>query len=121
MAAFATSPSPGAGAAPLPPLPDLPNTGGGSPQSSGGNDIMAALLSGIGPVKSQVDQITAACKSIVQSGVIPGAEQICGQIVALATSLLPMAAQASVTSPTGQGGLQLPPSPAGPQPIQGGM
>jgi hypothetical protein len=54
---------------------------------------MSAIMSGIAPVKAGVDAILAAAKAIVQSGSIPGAEQVCGQIVALATSLLPMAAQ----------------------------
>ena len=72
---------------------------------------MSSLVSGIAPVKAGVDAILAACKQIVQSGAVPGAEQPCGQIVALATSLLPMAAQAAL-QPGPQG-------PPGPQPIMG--
>jgi hypothetical protein len=54
---------------------------------------LAGMLAGVAPVKAAVDAIVKACTSIVQSGSIPGAEQPCSQIVALATSLLPMAAQ----------------------------
>jgi hypothetical protein len=87
------SPSPqSAAAAPLPPLPPPQSAGSPQPQDGQGGS-MQALLSGIAPVKMGVDQILMACKQIVQSGAIPGAEQLCGQIVALATSLLPMAAQ----------------------------
>lgn len=64
---------------------------------------MAQLLSGIAPIKTAVDGINQACKQIVQSNVIPGSEQICAQIVALATSLLPMAAQ-QVLQPSGVAG-----------------
>ena len=95
-AALGSSP----GAAPLPPLPDLSGQGAApGPQSSS----LAQALSGIAPVKQGVDAIFAACQAIVKSGVIPGAEQVCGQIVALATSLLPMAAQ-QVMQPGGGGG-----------------
>lgn len=85
-------PNPGSspGAAPLPPLPNLSGSSGQA--APGGND-MASLMSGIAPIKAAVDSILMACKQIVQSGAIPGSEQACGQIVALATSLLPMAAQ----------------------------
>jgi hypothetical protein len=101
-----SAPGTGPGAAPLPPLPNL--SGGGQGQAPG--DPMAAMLSGIAPIKMAVDQILAACKTIVQSGTIPGAEQPCGQIVALATSLLPMAAQ-QMMQPGGG-------APPPPQPIQ---
>ena len=80
------------GASPLPPLPD-PSSGGGPTPASGPGGGMASIMSGIAPIKAAVDTILAACKQIVQSGTIPGAEQPCGQIVALATSLLPMAVQ----------------------------
>jgi hypothetical protein len=70
---------------------------------------MSAILAGIAPVKTGVDGIVAACQQIVQSGAIPGAEQVCGQIVALATSLLPMAAQQMMHP--GGGGIP----PVGPQ------
>lgn len=76
-------------------------------------------MSGLAPVKNGVDAITQACKAIVQSGAIPGSEQICGQIVALATSLLPMAVQQ--TFQPGPGG-QPPAGGIGPvgQPPAGG-
>lgn len=110
--------------APLPPLPDLQS----APQTNneqGHQDVMAALMSGIAPVKSSVDSINQACKMIVKSGVIPGAEQICGQIISLATSLLPMAAQ-NLLQPAGggqpqQGGpgqMSMLPPPGGPAPMQ---
>ena len=54
---------------------------------------MASIMAGVAPIKAAVDSILAACKQIVQSGTVPGAEQPCSQIVALATSLLPMAVQ----------------------------
>lgn len=99
-------PTPGSspGAAPLPPLPALSGRGQGDTSTPGAAPGgMSSLLSGIAPVKAGVDQIMQACKGIVQSGVIPGAEQVCGQIIALATSLLPMAAQ-SVLQPISGGG-----------------
>lgn len=123
MAAFNPGPipAPNAAAAPLPPLPDLssasaPGAGGGASTTS----PLASLMSGIMPVKSAVDEINAACQKIVQSKVIPGGEQVCGQIVALATSLLPMAAQAAMQP--GQGGgvgpsIPMPPPPGGPAPL----
>ena len=58
---------------------------------------MASLMTGIAPIKSAVDSILAACKGIVQSGSVPGSEQVCGQIISLAASLLPMAAQSLVS------------------------
>ena len=87
-------------AAPLPPLPDMQSSGGGQSQSSS----MQSLVAGIAPIKTGVDSIAAACKSIVQSGMVPGSEQICGQIVALAASLLPMAAQQALQPGAGSGG-----------------
>lgn len=60
------------------------------------------MLSGIAPVKSGVDQILQGVRMIVQSGIIPGFEQVGGQIIALATSALPMAAQ-QMMQPGGQG------------------
>jgi hypothetical protein len=91
----------------LPPLPDVPSGGQqpGNSQQSG----MAGLLSGIAPIKAEVDSIIASCKKIVQTGVIPGSEQPCGQIVALATSLLPMAAQAALSPGTGGGSQSIQP------------
>ena len=111
-----------AASAPAPPLPDLQS---GGDQKPAGSNPLASIMAGIQPVKSAVDGITAACKSIVQSGVIPGAEQICGQIVALATSLLPMAAQ-QVLQPGGGAGGSIPPVGGGGgltavPPGQGGM
>ena len=100
-----------AASAPAPPLPDL--QGGGS-QKSAGNPL-ASIMAGIQPIKTAVDSINAACKAIVQSGVIPGSEQVCGQIVALATSLLPMAAQ-QVLQP---GGGSIPPVGGGSAPAGG--
>jgi len=100
----------------MPPLPDL--QGGGKGQGAGSNPL-ASIMAGIQPIKTAVDGITAACKSIVQSGVIPGAEQICGQIVALATSLLPMAAQ-QVLQPGGGAGGSIPPVGGGGPPAGGG-
>ena len=67
--------------------------GNGAGPQAGGGDPMAALVAGLQPVKSGVDMILQGAKQIVQSGIIPGAEQACGQIVALATALLPQAAQ----------------------------
>jgi hypothetical protein len=98
-----------AASAPAPPLPNLQS--GGDQKQSGSNPL-ASIMSGIQPIKTAVDSITAACKTVVQSGVIPGSEQICGQIVALATSLLPMAAQ-QVLQPGGGGGGSIPPVSSG--------
>lgn len=115
------TPSPGASSAPLPPLPDLSASGTGGGQTGGPPaGLMASLVSGIAPVKNSVDGILAACKQIVQSGAVPGSEQVCGQIVALATSLLPMAAQQALNPMGGDGGgipaVGAPPPAAGGQP-----
>lgn len=99
------SPSPTASSA-LPPLPDLSTTSQGQSSDNGG---MAAIMSGIAETKTDVDQIITAAKRIVQSGRVPGAEQPCGQIVSLAVSLLPMAAQQALQP---QGGGQGGPIPA---------
>lgn len=109
MSPSGTSSSPGA--APLPPLPALSGAGGSG--ATGGQSSMADMMSGIAPVKSAVDQIIAACKMIVQSGAIPGAEQPCGQIIALATSLLPMAVQQAL-QPGPQAPAGVPPVGQGP-------
>ena len=111
------TPSPGssglnASAAPLPPLPDL-SAASGTGGSGGQQDVLASLMSGIAPVKSAVDQILQATKSVVQSGVVPGAEQVCSQINALAVSLLPMAVQSGMQPDGGQ------PMPPGPPPPMG--
>lgn len=114
------SPGMGAGAAPLPPLPDLQSANGvGGGDTGMPQGLMASLVSGIAPVKTAVDGILSACKQIVQSGAIPGAEQICGQIIALATSLLPMAAQ-NALQPGGPQPIQPAPGPGGLGPIPGG-
>jgi len=96
---------------PIPPLPDfqteqrprsLPMEGGNVP-----DPMLQALMSSVGPVKSAVDSINSAAQQIVQSGSVPGAERICAQIVALATQLLPMAAQQAL-QPMSQGPSQGP-------------
>lgn len=74
---------------------------------------MAGLMSGLAPVKMAVDQIIAACKEIVQSGAVPGAEQPCGQIISLATAFLPIAAQAAMQGPVPPAGAA---GPTGPPP-----
>ena len=110
----------------MPPLPDF-DTAPQSNQDSGKQDVMSALMSGIAPVKSSVDAINNACRMIVKSGTIPGAEQICGQIISLATQLLPMAAQ-NLLQPQGgmqqapqgsqgPGGMSMLPPPGGPAPM----
>ena len=80
-------------AAPLPPLPDL-NSAGTPPQQP--NSPIKDLVSGLGPVKAEVDNIMKSCKKIVQSGAVPGAEQVCSQIMALGTGLLALAAQSAM-------------------------
>lgn len=80
-------------------------------------------MSGIAPIKKNTDAIIQAAKEIVKLGTIPGAEQIAAQIISLATSLVPMAAQ-NLLNPMGgavqgdSGGLsQMPPPPGGPAPM----
>jgi hypothetical protein len=98
-------------------------TGGGDQAQAGG--FMAQMMSGVLPVKQGVDQILAACKQIVQSGAVPGAEQVCAQIVSFATQLVPMALQQQMGQGMGQGSGGGPAMPApmappnGPQPILG--
>lgn len=99
---------------PMPPLPELQTGPSGQVAP---NDAMASILSGIAPVKSAVDAIRAACQQIVQSGAVPGSEQICGQIVAMATQLVPMAAQQAIQPGSGGGGVPMPPPPSGPAPM----
>lgn len=102
-------------AASLPPLPDL-SAGGGTGAANGAGDGMAAAMAGVAPIKGAVDSILRACQQIVQSGVIPGAEQPCSQIVALAASLLPMAAQHLMQpGPVGPVGGTSPMGPVGSQ------
>lgn len=119
MSALATPTPSAVTAASLPPLPDLSSSasaGAGSDQPNSG--ILAALMSGVAPVKMQVDTINKACQEIAKLGTIPGAEQICGQIVALATSMLPMAAQSAMgMGGGGQGMSAMPPPPNGPAPM----
>jgi hypothetical protein len=112
------TPSPSATSAPLPPLPDMPGKPGGSaPDAPGG--YLASMLSGIAPVISAVDQIAAACKTIVQSGSIPGSEQFCAQIMAIASQLKPMAVQQAMGGPGGGMSPMMPPPGAGAPPPQG--
>jgi hypothetical protein len=98
-------------------LPDLNGSGQGKPDAA--PNFLQTAMQKIGPVKQGVDMIMAGCKSIVQSGIIPGAEHICSQIVALATGLLPMAAQ-NLFQP-GVGGPPPPPGPDQGQSISGGV
>lgn len=89
---------------PMPPLPDM-QTGPSQGQMGGDpNSALAAILAGIQPVKMGVDAIRAACQQIVQSGAVPGSEQICGQIVSLATQLVPLAAQQAMQPMAAGGG-----------------
>ena len=125
-------PSSSASAAPMPPLPELSTAaaagGSGSPTAQPPG-VLSSLLMGIAPVKQAVDQINAACQQIVQSGTVPGSEQICAQIVSAANSLLPMAAQNALAPlsqmqgiAAGPGGrLSAPPLPPGAPPPVGGM
>ena len=100
-----------AAAQPLPPLPNL-----GGPKASVGapppNGALAAIMSGIAPIKSSVDIINGECRKIIATGTIPGAAQILGQVVALVNSLLPMAAQ-NLLQPNQPGGVG-PGGPGGP-------
>ena len=125
MASF--SPVPAASQAPLPPLPDLSAgpKGGAGAASTSPPSFLASIMSGIAPVKNSVDTIQAECRKIVQSKAVPGSEQICSQIVALAQSLVPMAAQ-NALQPGMTGGAQapasapaMPPPPGPPPPMQG--
>lgn len=113
------SPPPGA-QSPLPPLPNLSTSpGGGSDPSQQG--FLQALMQKIGPVKSQVDQINSACHAIMQSGAIPGAEQVCAQIIGLASQLLQAAAQQGMqAAPSGGSGMNMPPPPGPPQGLGAG-
>ncbi|MDE2102404.1 MAG: hypothetical protein KGL39_34475 [Patescibacteria group bacterium] len=111
-----------AASASLPPLPDFGGNGGGGgngPQT-GNQDALASLMSGIAPIKKNTDAIIQAAKEIVKLGTIPGAEQIAAQIISLATSLVPMAAQ-NLLNPMGgaaQGSMsQMLPPPGGPAPL----
>jgi len=108
----------GAAAADLPPLPDFDKSGDSGMQS-GKQDMLSSLMSGIGPVKKHADTIVQSAKEIVKLGVIPGAEQVAAQIISLATSLVPMAAQNLLNPMGGQGGSVGPmlPPPGGPQPL----
>jgi hypothetical protein len=113
----------GAASQSLPPLPDF--GGDSNAPQTGNQDALAALMSGIAPIKKHTDAIIQAAKEIVKLGTIPGAEQIASQIISLATSLVPMAAQ-NLLNPMGggpaQGGNpggmdQMLPPPGGPAPM----
>jgi len=110
------SPSPtpalSAGAAPLPPLPDLP----AQPAAPAKGGFLKAILQGTQPVQDAVTSIQQACKQVVVSGAVPGSEQICAQIIALAQQLVPMAVQQAMG---GQGQGALTPPPQGGSPTQG--
>ena len=123
MGGFSPRPGSAAASAPLPPLPDLPaapDAGGGGSASADPSGFLSSVLSGIAPVKMAVDQIHSACQQIVQSGSVPGAEQICGQIVALASSLLPMAAQQALQPAAGGSAIGMMAPPGLPAPVGGG-
>lgn len=118
------TPSPGASSAPYPPLPDLNSDGGGSQAPMPGG-FMQTLMAAVGPVQQAVSGINAACQQIVQSGSVPGAEQICAQIVALAQQLTVMAMQQAAQPQMGGGasgsmGAPIAP-PAGAPPVPVGM
>lgn len=86
-----------------PPLPDMGSSGTGDAGAGApGGGFLASLMGAVGPVKQSVDQINSACQQIVQSGKVPGAEQICGQIISMANQLTMMALQQAAQS--GQGG-----------------
>jgi len=127
MGGFTANPGSSAAASPLPPLPNLPaapaagGQGSASAPAPGSPDFLASILSGIAPVKMAVDQIHSACQQIVRNGINPEAEQICGQIVALASSLLPIAAQQALQPGMGGagGGMNMLPPPGPPAPVGG--
>lgn len=98
-----------AGSAALyPPLPDMGSSGTGDAGAGApGGGFMAALMGSVGPVKQSVDQINSACQQIVQSGKVPGAEQLCSQIISMANQLTMMALQQAAQP--GQGGPVGPP------------
>lgn len=108
--------SPAASVSELPPLPDFNQSGNSQPQG-GKQDVLASLMSGVAPVKKHVDNIVQSAKEIVKLGVIPGSEQVAAQIISLATTLVPMAAQNLLNPMGGQAvGPMLPP-PGGPAPL----
>lgn len=109
------TPATSAGTAPLPPLPDLPAQPAAASAKQGG--FLKAILQGTQPVQDAVTSIQQACKQVVTSGAVPGSEQICAQIIALAQQLVPMAVQQAMGGQGGvapQGGQPLTPPP-GPQ------
>ena len=119
------TPATSAGTAPLPPLPDLPAQPASAAAQQGG--FLKAILQGTQPVQDAVTAIQQGCKQIVQSGAVPGSEQICAQIMALAQQFVPMAVQQAMGGQGGgqpQGGpapLGLPPGPQGPPPPDQGQ
>jgi len=96
------------GAAPLPPLPNL--SGGGAAATGGKPNPMAAIVSGIAPLYKYVQQISDGLDGIVNTGMLPGAAQVCGQLKALVMTFIPQAIQQQMQP---QGPQQ------GPQPMQG--
>ena len=114
-----TSPGSSPGAAPLPPLPNLSGGGGAAPGADSPQSAMAAIMSGVAPIKAAVDKIIEACREIVQSGALPGSEQKCGQIVAAASSLIPEAVQ-QMMQPGPGGAPGGPLGPVGGAPVPGG-
>ncbi len=112
-----------ASAMPMPPLPDLSGAPKGA-QGGAPSGLLASLLSGVGPIESDVTAIQTAAKRIAQSGIGgPAAMQTAAQIVQLAQQLLSTVAQQSLQPQAGQGQpgggnpamMQTPPSPGGPQ------
>lgn len=104
-----------ASAAPLPPL-NLPS----GPTAGKQQDFMAALASGLGPIKSAIDQITAGAQAIVQAQ--PGMAQAMSQVIALAQSALSQSAMQMVGSqgagaPGAGQGMQMPQPPGPPPPM----
>jgi hypothetical protein len=120
-----SSNNPLAMAAPLPPLPDLPTapgTGGagvGAAASPGASGFLAQLLSGIGPIKSAVDQIQSGCQALMRLNPSPATQQAVAAILGLSASILPDAVQSSMHGPGAGGAGMSPmlPPPGGPQPI----
>jgi hypothetical protein len=101
--------------APLPPVGQLRTAPSADPSQP--PSPLAGMIAGLLPVKTAIDQIEAACQQIVQSGTVPGAAQICSQIVAAAKQLLPMAMQGAMGQMGAGPGPNLPPQAGPPQGI----